>query len=114
MDQEAQYYSGLVKEVVEDLKKNNFKNLLNSPLIFYIISDLGYIDLRYNINSLFYDKKNLETINILNLNFFELNNIMILYFDKKMIDAIVCDFIEFIKNFHDGDEKMFRINKYIV
>jgi len=115
MDQETQYYLGLIKEVVEDLKKNNFKNLLNSPLIFYIISDLGYPDLEYNnINS--YDKKNLKIINILDLNFFELNNIMILYFDKKMIDGIVCDFTEFVKNFQNGTmNKVFHINnKYIV
>ena len=113
MDEEIQYYSNLLKEAIKELKKSSFKNFLNNPLIFYIISDLGCSDLEYN-NINFYDKKSLEMINILNLKFFELNNILILYFDKKMIDNIVHNFTEFVKNFHDGDEKMFRINKYIV
>jgi hypothetical protein len=114
MDEEIQYYSNLLKEAIEELKKSSFKNLLNNSLIFDIITDLGY-----NINSnssSSYDEKNLETINILDLNFFELNNILILYFDKKMINDIVHDFTEFVKNFHDRktDGKMFHINKYII
>lgn len=76
---------------------------------------MGYPDLEYNnINS--YDKKNLKTINILDLNFFELNNIMILYFDKKTIDSIVRDFTKFVEDFQNGIiNEVFHINnKYIV